>query len=64
MRNLLTRKEVAALFEMSPQWVRKHEARLGLDKTKVDLGGRAIRYRRLAVESVLARHGVVSVSDR
>lgn len=58
-KNLLTRKEVAAMFEMSPQWIAKHEERIGLDKAKADLGSRSVRYRRTAVESILARHGII-----
>lgn len=58
-RQLLTRKEVADRFEMSTKWIIKHEDRLGLRAAKVDLGGRSVRYRRAAVESILARYGIL-----
>lgn len=57
-KQLLTRKEVAVRFEMSEKWIARHETQLGLGAARVDMPGRVIRYRRVAVESILARCGV------
>lgn len=58
IKNLMTRKEVAARFEMSEKWILRHEEELGLNAARVELPGRVIRYRAAAVESVLARCGI------
>lgn len=58
-RQLLTRKDVASLLEMSVEFVRRNETTLGLDKAKVIVGRRVIRYRRRAVEALLAVSGIL-----
>lgn len=58
-RQLLTRKDVAGLLEMSVEFVRRNESSLGLNKAKVKVGKRVVRYRRRAVEAVLAAAGIL-----
>ena len=58
-RQLLTRKDVANLLEMSVEFVRRNEDRLGLGAARVVLGPRSIRYRRRAVVAILAERRIV-----
>jgi hypothetical protein len=58
-RALLTRKDVAGMLEVSPDFVRRNEVTLGLDKAKVTIGKKLVRYRRRAVEAVLAGAGIL-----
>lgn len=39
-----TRKDLAVKLELSPQTVARNEARLGLDKARVDVNQRNVRY--------------------
>jgi hypothetical protein len=55
----LTRKDVASLLEMSVEFVRRNEDRLGLGAARVVLGPRSIRYRRRAVVAILAERRIV-----
>lgn len=58
-RELLTRKDVAALLEMSVKFVISNEERLGLRAARVDLGARSVRYRRRAVTAILASRKII-----
>lgn len=43
-RILITRKEVAQVFGVTVDQIRKNEERLGLLPARVDLNGRCVRY--------------------
>jgi len=63
-RALLTRKDVAGILEVSPDFVRRNEVTLGLDKAKVTIGKKLVRYRRRAVEALLAGVGILPQAPR
>lgn len=49
----LTRKEVADRLDMSVEFIRRNEGRLGLLPCRVTLSRRVIRYRRAEAEAVI-----------
>lgn len=49
----LTRKEVADRLDMSVEFIRRNEARLGLHACRVTLSRRVIRYRRADAEAAI-----------
>ena len=53
----MTRKEIAALIEVSCMHVARNETILGLDKTKIRTGRRFIRYKRQESLQALRDHG-------
>ena len=40
----MTRGDVALLLEISPDMVRRNEKRLGLDRCRVDVNAKVVRY--------------------
>lgn len=54
-KNLLTRKQVAAVLELSVDQVRRRESRLGLSHARIKMGSKLIRYKREAVEAARSR---------
>ena len=54
---LSTRKDVAGVLGVSVDAVRRNEKRWGIDKARVDLNARCVRYRHSMLMFILAARG-------
>lgn len=58
-KTLWSRKDVAALLDITPDQVRKNEARWGLDSARRDLNRRCVRYASRLARSILQGLGFI-----
>lgn len=61
MSKYVTRKDIAAMTELSVDTIRKNESRFGLSACRQQINSKLIRYRRACAVEALASRGLISV---
>jgi hypothetical protein len=59
MKPPYTRNDIAVMFNLSVRQVRENEARLGLDKARIQINSRVVRYRAAVVLRILRTYELV-----
>ncbi len=57
-KQVLTVNDIAIIMDMTPRKVRENEKKFGLDKARVRVAGKFIRYKRSVIETLEAFRGV------